>query len=104
MPVFYLTQPTFSLTALVCVYLYGVGFRKNITSQFRPDRFSETCQVLTEHNLLQALKVRSPITFGSWGFQGIDPISTLVVALDGAGTRPTPTCSHTPRIPNEPDF
>ena len=30
--------------------------RKNITVQFRPDRFSETCQVLTELNLLQTLR------------------------------------------------
>ncbi len=34
-----------------------IRVRKNITSRFRPDRFSETCQVLTELNRLQTLSV-----------------------------------------------
>ena len=36
--------------------VFQIRVRKNITSQFRPDRFLETCQVLTELNLLQALR------------------------------------------------
>ena len=41
---------------------------------------------------------------GLWEFRGLTPSvgATLVVALDGAGTRPAPTYSHTPQIPKEP--
>ncbi len=44
--------------------------------------------------------------FGVFGISGVDTIcrATLVVALGGAGTRPAPTCSRTPRIPKEPKF
>ncbi len=47
-----------------------------------------------------------PGSTGPSGFQGLTPPvgATLVVALDGAGTRPAPTFSHTPQIPKEVQY
>ncbi len=52
------------------------------------------------------IRPRSSPVLGLRDFRGLAPSvgATLAVALNGTGTRPAPTFSHTPRIPKEARF